>query len=276
MFAPDRMHTRSAGAIFQGFPVQYRSGTAAPFRRFGHHRGLDPRLALPMLLGTPMKPSLLMTLLVFGLAPLLHAGPQLAVEPRPGGVAFFLTETAGTTPWVLEHSRDGATWTPLAFFAQNGDGSTDPNLDLSRELLDDANAAGGLFRAVQLAEDDPFLRQFVTEQAKWRTSGATGYQYELAQSAGWTSWRGLISVTGGEVTSYRTFERFPPEFGDPQIPSVNELFARIADAIARDAFEIRVTWDRTLGYPVSGYIDLDDMIADEQSGWTVHSFTLVP
>ena len=47
-------------------------------------------------------------------------------------------------------------------------------------------------------------------------------------------------------------------------PAVDELFAQIAEAIAEDAYLIRVSYDPALGYPTEVYVDRSPQIADEE------------
>jgi hypothetical protein len=54
--------------------------------------------------------------------------------------------------------------------------------------------------------------------------------------------------------------------------SVERLYETIQSALERDAFEVTVEYDATFGYPLSVYIDYDDMMADEETSVVINSF----
>jgi len=209
------------------------------------------------------------------LAPVASAGSEarLIIETRPGGFAFELTGDKGIGPWVLQHSLDGKAWGHLLFM-DDSDGM--PSLEIQLGILAIPDARKGLFRAVRLEGDDPRLRRFLDERAKWRLSGHDDYQYQLQQNFGFIFWRGTINVTNDQVSSFTTISLEPPFVSNPEIPSIDRLFERIANAIAQDAHEIRVTWHPSLGYPMTCFIDLEEFLADEESSWTIESFTPAP
>lgn len=208
----------------------------------------------------------------------VHADPaaNLRVETRPDGLAFQLTDLGGTGPRILQQSRDGKRWVDVGFWEDGEGGAAPPEIFLPWAIIAEPNTRAGLFRAVRLKDDDPFRRRFVAERTKWRLSGNHTYQYELSQNFGMVSWRGLVNVTDNEVSSFTTIDLWPPIFELPEIPSIDGLFDRIAIAIANEAHEINVSWDRENGAPLTGYIDLEEFLADEESGWSIHTFTPVP
>jgi len=202
--------------------------------------------------------------------------PTLQIEARADGLAFHLTGTAGTSPWVLQHSHDGLEWEDLQFWEPGTQGAEPPELEIPWAVLSTADASGSLFRAIQLAIDNPFRREFIIERAKWRLSGIDSYQYELRQSFGMVEWRGMIDVINGEVTFFTTIDVWPPGFEPAEVPTIDGLFERLANAIAADAHAITATWDQANGAPLTGYIDREEFLADEESGWSILSFTPAP
>jgi len=56
---------------------------------------------------------------------------------------------------------------------------------------------------------------------------------------------------------------------------VEILFEEIQGAIDDNAYEIRVTYDPTFGYPTSVYIDYELMMADEELGVGINSFVVL-
>jgi hypothetical protein len=181
--------------------------------------------------------------------PLAVADAQLHIENLGDRFAFHLGGSVEGSPWVLQHSPDGIGWQDLIFLDGDGEGGLPPSVEVPRGILAQPDAFRGLFRAVQLPADNPLLRRLLTERAKWRLSGADGYQYELRHNSGWISWRGTITVSGGEVTAVQTIEQWPPDFPLPNIPTIEGLFARVADAIAQKAEVIDVEWDPVFGFP---------------------------
>lgn len=180
-------------------------------------------------------------------------------------------ELAG--PWVLQHSADGVRWSEVAFFA-GGENVGDPFVaEVPRGVLPDPEAPAGLFRAAVLDVDTTFLRQLVAQRAKWRLSGTTTYDYQLRQNFGLVFWRGRITVTDGIVSDSATIEQFPEGFDLSPFPAIEDLFQRIANAIHGQAERIDVTWDPDFGVPLSCYIDVSSLIADEESAWMVERFT---
>lgn len=75
-----------------------------------------------------------------------------------------------------------------------------------------------------------------------------------------------ISVTAGQITSAVFVDDQRP-VGDPvrgTLLTIEGLFDTIQDAIDRDAAEITVAFNPTLGYPTSVSIDYSRQIADEE------------
>ena len=62
----------------------------------------------------------------------------------------------------------------------------------------------------------------------------------------------------------------------PEIPTIEDLFDRIEQAIGSGAATVDVSWDAKSGIPLSAFIDFDPLLADEEQGWNVESITLNP
>jgi hypothetical protein len=204
--------------------------------------------------------------------PFTVADARLHIEALGDGFAFHIEGSVEGSPWLLQHSPDGIEWQDLLFLDGDGEGGVAPRVEVPRGILAQPDAPVGMFRAVQLLADDPLLRRLLAERAKWRLSGTGDYGYELRQNSGQISWRGTIAVTGGEVTAFQTLEQWPPDFPLPNLPTIEALFDRVADAIAQKAEVIDVTWDPDFGFPRTCFIDLSLLIADEERGWTVLAF----
>lgn len=80
-----------------------------------------------------------------------------------------------------------------------------------------------------------------------------------------------MDVVDGQVVSMVYVEGGGPVDSDYEslFPTVEGLFAVLADALERDAVQIDVTWDPETGIPVDFFIDYDEGIADEELGFTV-------
>ena len=83
-----------------------------------------------------------------------------------------------------------------------------------------------------------------------------------------------VTVEDGAITSV---EAVDPNF-EGTIPDMSEfrtisgLFDLIRDGIENQAYEIRVTYNDTFGYPASAYIDYDFNMADEERGFEILEF----
>lgn len=197
----------------------------------------------------------------------------LHIEARADGFAFRLAGAEGGAPWLLQHSRDGTAWEDLLFLDGKVNGGEGSELEVRLGILEEPDARRGFFRAVRLEQDEPLLRRLLAERARWRLSGFDSYQYQLRQNFGWISWLGIVTVRNREVASFETIDLQPPVVEPPEAPTIEELFGRIADAMARDAELIEVTWHPDFGYPSSCYIDFSTLIADEEQGWAIDAFT---
>jgi hypothetical protein len=79
-----------------------------------------------------------------------------------------------------------------------------------------------------------------------------------------------ITVRDGAVESATYVDDGQPVAASvlPTYQTIDELFEMIADAVARKAVTVDVTYDPDLHYPTQGYIDISEMIADEEQGFT--------
>ena len=144
-----------------------------------------------------------------------------------------------------------------------------PEVDICPAALPIPNAESALFRVVEYREVGPFYRDYLAARARWRASGLTSYRYGFRWST-MIFWDGSIEVIDGEVASYDRLEAFPPFFEEPPMyRTIEGLFDRIADARARNAASIEVTWDPELGYPRAAAIDQSLLIADEEQYWSI-------
>jgi hypothetical protein len=116
----------------------------------------------------------------------------------------------------------------------------------------------------------------------WQSRNLTSYDFTLSRQCFCPEdWRGPvnIAVRDGMVTSvtYATNSQTAQAdiFGD--VDTINELFDVIRGAyegknsFSQKAETVNVTYHSELGYPLTIYIDVSTMIADEEQGYTVEN-----
>ena len=183
--------------------------------------------------------------------------------------SFRVAGEDGLGEWLLQFSADGRDWQDLLFLERGVETGGVPGVQVSPAALPVPNAERGLFRVMEYPEVDRFYRDYLAARSRWRASGITSYRYGFRWST-MIFWDGSIEVIDGEVASYDRLEAFPPFFEEPPMyRTIEGLFDRIADARARNAASIEVTWDPELGYPRSAAIDQSLLIADEEQYWSI-------
>lgn len=109
----------------------------------------------------------------------------------------------------------------------------------------------------------------------WRASGPASYRYTYRRSCFCLA-RGPVVVTVRDrqlesVVDAQTGAPVPPD----QLPlytTVDGLFALLFQAVDERAWDIRASYDGSLGYPREGYVDRSTQIADEELGFSVSAF----
>ena len=193
----------------------------------------------------------------------------LRIEWSGADFSFQVVGEDGLGEWLLQFSADGRDWQDLLFLERGAEEGAVPGVQVSPAALPVPNAARGLFRVMEYPEVDRFYRDYLAARSRWRASRITSYRYGFRWST-MIFWDGSIEVIDGEVASYDRLEAFPPFFEEPPMyRTIEGLFDRIADARARNAASIEVTWDPELGYPRSAAIDQSLLIADEEQYWSI-------
>lgn len=107
---------------------------------------------------------------------------------------------------------------------------------------------------------------------RWNAQRILSYEYVLQQSCFCPPElvRPVrVVVREGQVVSVADAERSTPLSMDrSRTLTVDELFARIQDALDRDAAEVRVQYHPELGYPTSISIDYSRRVIDEELSFT--------
>jgi hypothetical protein len=110
-------------------------------------------------------------------------------------------------------------------------------------------------------------------RAQWRSLGIADYRFTFQRACFCApSLRdpALVNVLRGAIVSVESVPGGAPQ--DPALYyTVEQLFQLIEDAIDQDAARLSVTYDSGLGYPTSGFIDRNEMIADEELGFEASS-----
>lgn len=117
-------------------------------------------------------------------------------------------------------------------------------------------------------------------RARWEAAGPEAYVFEFTRSCfcGPDILRPLeIRVVEGDVTAAVYADTGLP-VDDPtrEIPTIDDLFAEIEDAIQRDAFRLEAEYDPVLGFPTEVAIDYLEMAVDEEMAFEVRAFEDLP
>ncbi|MDA0750394.1 MAG: DUF6174 domain-containing protein [Verrucomicrobia bacterium] len=116
--------------------------------------------------------------------------------------------------------------------------------------------------------------EFDRNRQLWREQSLGSYQYVFNWSCfclpEYTA-PVIINVERGEWSEISLVRDGKPVKEDDwkRYKTIEELFDIIDQALLQDAKEIRVEYDPDFGYPSSVFIDYDEMIADEERGFSV-------
>ncbi len=119
-------------------------------------------------------------------------------------------------------------------------------------------------------------QQLKTNQRLWNQKNISNYRYTLSRSCFCTAEaRGpvIIEVRNGRttsVTSVATGQPVNPELFQ-KYDTVPRLFNLIKDAINRNAYNLDVKYNPTLGYPTQINIDYKSQVADEEEYLTIEN-----
>jgi hypothetical protein len=116
-------------------------------------------------------------------------------------------------------------------------------------------------------------RALERSERAWHDQGITSYTYLVEHTCFCVPevTRPMhVTVQGGTVTAATygdTGEPVPAEVARVA-PTVDQLFQVIGDAITRNAYRVRATYDPALSYPTSIDIDYDARTADDEQSYT--------
>ncbi len=112
---------------------------------------------------------------------------------------------------------------------------------------------------------------------KWKAHQVSNYQFTLLNgcfcmpSSDFDP-NAAITVKNNKIREIRSLEDNRTTLKASYYSTIPALFEKIQKAIKRQAAEIEVTYDKTLGYPLSIMIDSVKMIEDEEQRFTVKDF----
>ncbi len=133
----------------------------------------------------------------------------------------------------------------------------------------------GLLLALGACGDSPERDLLDRSRDLWRSQGPAGYRYDFTWNCFCDpAFTGpvVVHVQAGAVTSATCQSDWTA--ADPSdYRTIEGLFALIADALARDAHQVRVTYDPALGYPTSAYFDYEEFAVDEELGFSASNLT---
>ena len=117
----------------------------------------------------------------------------------------------------------------------------------------------------------------ITKEARnqekiWNEKNITNYSYTLRVNCYCTTDRvgpHLIKVVNNKILSVNGQTYNPETTGT--LPTVSELFEIIKLKLSQKPFQEAIVYDPLLGYPSSVYFDMDERIADEETGFIIEN-----
>ena len=115
-------------------------------------------------------------------------------------------------------------------------------------------------------------------RAQWARNGTDSYEMTVSRVCFCGPLAVRVRVQGGQVVS-----RVDPETGAPitgsmydDVDTVEDLFEFIDESLDEDPHEADAEYDGSRGFPTHAYFDYSENIADEEGGFIVSDFTLLP
>jgi len=107
-------------------------------------------------------------------------------------------------------------------------------------------------------------------RTRWSSAGIRDYFYTLRQTCfcGPTLTNPVVVLVQGgrvaRVTDQASGEPLPADALEGRALTVDDLFARLQQAVDEGAQEVRAEYDGVLAYPTRLYVDTSQLIADEE------------
>lgn len=122
-------------------------------------------------------------------------------------------------------------------------------------------------------------QQMLSNRQLWETQGITSYRFRYRRSCFCGDVNAVeIDVAQGAVAAARYVDGGTPvtEIYQSTLPTIDDLFDIIEEALDSRADALRVTYHRTLGYPTEISVDYRFVVADDEFGYSVSSLVLLP
>lgn len=150
---------------------------------------------------------------------------------------------------------------------------------MMRRLVPGAVVALAL--AASCSEPTAVTRDLTGALQRWSASAPAAYEVTVGRGCfcGPSVTRAVVvRVRAGQVESrrYQDTGADVPADAASAYPTVDALFAFIADAESRSAAVVDARYDGAYGFPVSVYLDYDERIADEEQSYSMTNFHPIP
>jgi hypothetical protein len=125
---------------------------------------------------------------------------------------------------------------------------------------------------------DSVEMEFSTAIKKWNNSNINSYSYILTVSCYCLDTEpNSIEVIDNKITKVNSNLVTPEQLNNDywNVKTVDELFNIIDEKLKDDPFIFTLKFDQTYGFPIDIYFDMDEMIADEEIGYTISDFKIM-
>ena len=118
------------------------------------------------------------------------------------------------------------------------------------------------------------------QRRKWESQGITDYRVlsrMICFCIGDATTPVVLHVLNRRLVSVMRasdLSPVPPSQWALRYYTVDEMFDLIADAQAKGASEVRVTYDPALGYPTEVYLDMSSRVADDERQFEISGLTV--
>ena len=112
---------------------------------------------------------------------------------------------------------------------------------------------------------------------KWNNSNINSYSYILTVSCYCLDTEpNKIEVIDNKIKKVNSNLVTPEQLNNDywNVKTVDELFNIIDEKMKDDPYIFTLKFDQTYGFPIDIYFDMDEMIADEEIGYTISDFKI--
>ena len=188
----------------------------------------------------------------------------IRIERDGSGGLFLDLQTSKGGSYRIEKSEDLISWNLIDEFVA---------VRASSQIIleNEAELTHGFYRVSESV--NPLQSALNENRAKWTSIGWADYQLriDVSEFVPEEVSQGIVTVEAGQVVDVELplatgdFPRF--QFNYPL--SVEGLFDRLQWALDQDPVSVRIGYHPDFGFPTEAFIDFDERIADEESGFRV-------